>query len=298
MTDYLLLKGVDKLYYALVTQDDASAYAAGTPVVLAPLKAAVQSPKVNTKTDYYDNQPMFNLTGEGETKIKLDVTQLPLSVQAALLGKEYDSTNDSLYDNGGTAPYVAIGFRAKNSDGTYTYVWYLKGNFAPYEEEANTETDSPEPKGVSLEYTAINTVKTWALSASVTGSIKRRVSRKAADGATWFDSVQIPEYSAPSALTCTPSPIDGATGQSTTVAITLTFNNALAGGNIENGVSLVRVDTGAQIAITRSLNAARTVLTLGHSALTATKQYFIVVPGIKDVFGQSLADAVYDFTCS
>lgn len=298
MTDYFLLKGVDKLYYALVTQDDASAYAAGTPAVLAPLKLAVQSPKINTKTDYYDNQPMFSLTGEGETKIKLDVTQLPLSVQAALLGKEYDATNESLYDSGGTAPYIALGFRAKQSDGTFKYFWYLKGTCAPYEEEANTETDSPEPKGVSIEYTAVQTVHEWALSASVTDSIKRRVSTKAADGATWFDSVQVPEYSAPSALTCTPSPADGATGQSTSVAITLTFNNPIMGGTPENGVSLARVSTLAPITVTRSWNAARTVLTLAHSALNAGQQYIIVVNGIKDTFGQSLADAVYDFTCT
>lgn len=292
---YTLLKGVDKLYYALLTQDDADAYAADTPVALAPLKVAVLTPKTNTKTEFYDNQPMFNLIGEGETKIKLDVTALPLSLRATLLGKVYDATNDSLYDNGGIPPDAALGFRAKNSDGTYTYFWFLKGNFTPFEETINTETDTPDPKGVSIEFTAVRTKYAFALSGSITDTAKARISTKQADGATWFDAVKVPVVGSPSALTCTPSPTDGATGQTTTVAITLTFNNPLA-GNAENGIVLVRVSTGAIFATTRTINAARTVVTLAHAALTSGAVYHIIVPGVTDVYGQVLADAVYDFT--
>lgn len=294
MTDYVLLNGVDQLYYAKVVQDDASAYAAGTPIRLAPMKTAVQTPKVNSKTDFYDNQPMFNLSAEGETKIKLDVTQLPVSVQADLLGKEYDAANDSMYDNGGNPPDIALGFRALNSDGTYTYFWYYKGKFMPYEEQAASKTDTPDPKGASIEYTAVRTVHQWQLSASVTDSVKRRKSTKQADGATWFDAVQVPEYIAPSALSCTPSPADGAIGQSTTVAITLVFNNALA-GDAEKGIGLLRVDTMSAVAVTRSLSADRKTVTLAHPTLVAAKTYLITLNGVRDIFGQTLADTVYDF---
>lgn len=294
MTDYTMMKGVDKLFYALVTQDDASAYAAGAPVALSPLKLAVQTPAANSKTEYFDNQPFLTMNSEGETKIKVDIAGLPLSVQAEVLGKVYDAASESLYDNGATPPNIALGWRALNSDGTYTLYWFLKGTFAPFVEEANTATDSPDPKGLSLEFTAIRTVYQWALSASVTDSVKRRVSRKAADVATWFDAVRVPVYSAPSAVTCTPSPSDGAISQTTTVAITLTFNNALRSG-AENGIVLVRADTAAIIATTRTIDAARKVVTLAHSALTAAKTYHIIVPGVVDVFGQALADVVYDF---
>ncbi len=93
---YVLLDGVDKLYYAKVTQDDAAAYAAETPVALAPMKTAVQTPKTSSKVDFYDNQPMFSMQAEGETEIKLDVTQLPLNVQADLLGKAYAGNTSAL----------------------------------------------------------------------------------------------------------------------------------------------------------------------------------------------------------
>jgi phi13 family phage major tail protein len=294
MTDYTMMKGVDKLYYALVTTDDAGAYAADAPVALAPLKLAVQTPASASQTEYFDNQPFLTLSSEGETKIKVDVAGMPLSVQAAILGKVYDSTTESLYDNGGTPPNVALGWRAKNSDGTYTLYWFLKGNFMPFEEEAETEGEKPVPKGLSLEYTAVRTVHEFVLDGSITASVKRRVSRKAADVATWFDAVRSPSYGAPSALTCTPSPVDGAAAQSTSVAITLTFANPIRGG-AENGVMLVRADTAAAIAVTRSMNAARTVLTLAHATLTAAKTYHIALASVYDVYGQALGDTVYDF---
>ncbi len=294
MTDYTLIKGVDKLYFALVTQDDAFGYAADTPVALAPLKLAVQTPKTNSKTEYYDNLPMFPMNAEGETPIKLDIAMLPLDIQALILGKVYDAVNDSLYDNGGTAPNCALGWRAKNSDGTYTYYWFYKGIFKPFEESANSETDSPDPKGLSLEFTAVRTIYQFALDGSITDNTKRRVSRKQADGPTWFDGVQVPVVGAAPAFTVTPSPVDGATAQAVGVAITLTFSNAIAGG-AERGIGLVREDTQAAIAVTRSVSANRKVVTLAHANLTAAKTYLIAVNGVKDIYNQTLADVVYDF---
>lgn len=295
MTDYTMFKGVDKLYYALVTQDDANAYAAGAPAALAPLRLAVATPAANAKTEYFDNQPMFNFNSEGETKIKVEIAGLPLSVQAAILGKVYDATNESLYDNGGTPPDCALGWRAKNSDGTFTLYWFLKGTFVPFEEENATDTDTPDPKALTLEFTAVRTVYAFALDGSITDSVKRRVSRKQADVAAWFDAVKVPVVGAPSAVTCTPSPADGAVGQSASVAITLTFNNPLA-GNAENGIVLVRASTAAIFATTRTVNAARTVVTLAHAALTSAAVYHIIVPGAVDVYGQALANVVFDFT--
>lgn len=294
MSDYVLVKGVDKLYYALVSQDDASAYAAGTPTPLAPLKLAVQTPATNSKTEYYNNDPMFPMTSEGETKIKLDIAVLPLADEAALLGKAYDVANDSIYDTSATPPDIAIGYRAKNHDGTYTLYWFLKGNVMPFSEEAETETDTPSPKGLSLEFTAIRTKHAFTVDGGEARPVKRRKSRKQADMATWFDAVQVPEYSAPSALTCTPSPADGAAAQATNVAITLVFNNPLA-GDAEKGIGLLRSDTMASIAVTRSLSADRKTVTLAHSALTAAKTYLISVNGARDVYGQALADVVFDF---
>lgn len=296
MTDYTLIAGVDKLYYALVTQDDVNAYAAGTPAPLAPLKTAVATPTVNTKTDYYDNQPMFVNTAEGETKIKIDITQLPLDIQAELLGKVYDATTESLYDNGGTPPDCALGFRALLSDGTYKLFWFLKGKFTAPEEESNTKTDSPEPKGVSMEYTAVRTTYQFALSGSVTDSAKRRVSLKQSDVASWFSNVQVPVVGSPSALSLTPVPTDNATSVSVSANQTLTFNNAL-NGNALLGISLIKASDDSIVPASITIDAARKVITINPTSnLTATTEHYISVRNVTDIYGQTYADTLISFT--
>lgn len=289
--------GLSDLYYALVTQDDASAYAAGTPVIFAPAVAASHKPKSSSKIQYADDGAFDNLTSEGETEIELEVTGIPLSVLAVVLGRVYDAATGRMFDNSSAVPPdVALGFRSKKSNGAYKYFWYLKGKFSTPEEEQGTQGESPEPKTIKIKFTAVKTIKTFVMG-GVTDGAKRVMGDTDIAGfsaTTWFSNVQVPVAGSPSAFTCTPSPVDGATAQSTSVTITLTFSNALAGG-MEDRVMLIRVDTAAPIALTKTLNAARTVLTLGHAALTAAKTYHITLSVIKDVYGQTLADTVYDF---
>jgi phi13 family phage major tail protein len=297
MSNYKSVLGVDMLYYALVTQDTAAGYVAGTPAYLAPLANVSVKPKTSSKMQYFDNVAMESLLSEGESEGEIEIQGLPLDLKATLLGKTWDSTNKRMYDDGGIPPYVALGYRALKSDGNYIYYWYLKCQFAPPDEEAATKADSPDPKTTKLKVTAIYTTYLFDVDGSNSRSVKKNEADTAITGVdvdTWFDAVQTPVPGSVSAVTCTPSPADGATNQTTSVAITLTFNNALAGG-AENGIGLVRSDTMAAISVTRSVNAARTVVTLEHSALTSAKTYLIVVTGVRDISGQALADVVYDF---
>lgn len=291
--------GLRDLYYALVTQDDANAYAAGTPAYFAPAVNATQEPASNAKTQYADDGPFDTMTSEGETKVELEATAIPLSVLALVLGKGFDAATGRMFDNGGTPPDVALSFRSVKSNGKYKYFQYLKGKFSSPSEEQSTKTDSPEPKTTKITFTAVKTIYQFDLG-DVNDGVKRVVGDEDATGfsaANWFDAVQVPSVGAPSAITCTPSPADGASSQAVGVTITLTFNNPISGG-AEKGIGLLRSDTQAAIAVTRSINAARTIVTLAHSNLTAAKTYLITVNGVVDVYGQALADVVYDFATS
>lgn len=299
MTDnYKSILGADNLYYAIVTQDDGDAYAAEAPVYLAPLANIAVKPKVGTKIQYFDNIPMESLFSEGESEAEIEIQGLPLDRKAELLGKTFDAVNQRMYDDGGIPPYVALGYRALKSDGTYKYYWYLKCQFATPDDEAATKTDTPDPKSIKLMVKALYTTYLFDVDGSNDRSVKKVEIDTAISGAdvtTWFDDVQIPSPSADPSFTLTPAPADGAVSQSVNVAITLTFSNPLRGG-AENGIALLRSDTQAAISVTRSINAARTVVTLAHSALTAAKTYLITVNGVRDIYGQTLADVVYDFT--
>jgi phi13 family phage major tail protein len=288
--------GLRDLYIALVTQDDADAYAADSPQAFAPAVNASHKPTSSSKTQYADDGVFDVMMAEGETEIALEVTAIPLDMLALVLGKEFDAATGRMFDNVGMPPDVALSFRSIKSNGSYKYFQYLKGKFSTPEEEQATKTDSPEPKTIKISFTAIKTTHEFELD-GVTEGVKRVVGDEDAagfDGSTWFDAVQVPVAGSPAAFTCTPSPVDGATNQAVSVAIVLTFSNPLA-GNVENGVALVRQDNSSAITLTRSLNAARTVLTLGHANLTAAKTYNIVLAGVTDMYGQVLADTVYDF---
>jgi phi13 family phage major tail protein len=288
--------GVDKLYYAEI-EDSADAYTPGTPAPLAPLAKITLKPKSSSKTSYYDNAASGGHFAEGETEGDIEIQGLELEVETALMGRFWDSVNKRQYDDGGTPPYFAVGYRALKSDGTYKYYWYQKCQFMPIEEEAETKTDTPNPKVTKLKIIAYYTEYIFDVgdgNPRPFKKVKGDTSVTGFDASTWFDAVQTPDTPSASAVTCTPSPADGATSQATSVAITLTFNNALRLG-AENGIGLIRVDTGAAISVTRSIDAARKVVTLTHSALTAAKTYHINVTGVTDIHGQAFADNVYDF---
>ena len=171
--NYKSYVGVDQVYYALVTQDDESAYAAGTPAYLAPVMHVAQAPKVSSKVQYADNQPFDAMSAEGETELDVEITGLPHSVEAVILGKIWDEVNDRLYDHGGQAPYVALGFRAKKSDGTYRYYWFLKGQFSAPSEEQATQADAPDPKSIKVKFTAVRTVYEFGLDGGTTVACQR-----------------------------------------------------------------------------------------------------------------------------
>jgi len=292
--------GVDSIYYALVTQDDADAYAAGAPAAFAPAMTIAQAPKSNSKTQYADNQPFDVMSSEGETELDVEVTGLSPQLLATILGRVYDVASGRMFDNGGTPPDIALGFRAKKRGGFYRYYWFLKGAFLSPSEEQATETDTPDPKSAKLKFVAVRTIHLFDLigDASLMDSVKRVVGETSDtnfSATTWFDAVQSPVAGSPASFTVTPSPADAATGVAVTVSPTLTFSNPIA-GNAENGI-IITTAAGVPVALARTLNAARTIVTLNPTSnLGAAAEHLIIVPGVTDIYGQALADTVVNFT--
>ena len=289
--------GVDKIYYALVTTDNESSYVAGAPAVFAPAMNIAQAPKSNSKVQYADNQPFDSMSSEGETELDIEVTGVKLDDLATVLGRVYNAAVGRMFDNGGTPPDVALGFRAKMRGGFYRYYWFLKGAFSSPPEEIATETDTPDPKSIKLKFTAVRTIKQFALNGSITDSVKRLVgdtSDSTFSATTWFDAVQTPTIGAVSELTCTPSPADNATGVAVSVSPTLTFNNALRTG--VTGIQLVSA-AGNVVASAITIDAANLVVTINPNAdLSASTAYIITVSGVTDIYGQALALTAYNFT--
>lgn len=303
MTKQYSVVGVDSVYYALVTQDDESNYVAGTPQQLSQAMEIKGTPAASSETQFADNMEHDIVTVEGPTTIELIVPNMAEEILAELLGAVYDSATGRIFDdaNPTEAPYFALGYRFKKRNGSYRYRWYLKCRAEKPMEEGVSESDKVNLKTTTLKVTAVKTAYQFDLLGD--GSRMSGVKRVHGDedlpdfdGATWFDAVQTPVAGTPDAFTLTPVPADGATGVSVSANLTLTFSNPLAGGR-EAGITLIDLDTQAMVALARTINAARTVVTLNpNSNLGAATDYAIIIHDVVDIHGQALTDTVVNFT--
>lgn len=294
--EYKSTVGLDSLYIAEVTADSATAYTADTPEYFAPAAEASLATSSKMETQYADDQPYDVMVAEGETTISLTVTGIPSEMYAKVLGKTFDAATGQVWDNGGTPPDMALGFRAKKSNGSYRYYWFLKGKFAPPGFETATQRDTPDPKTTKITYTAIKTTYPFDI-----GSTNETVLKVMGDTDTtnfsatgWFSQVITPVASTPSALALSSSdPADGATGVVVSVSISLVFNNALRDNAIYN-VVLSKAD-GTLVACTNSLDAAKTTMTVNPDANMSASTVHILAIGVEDIYGQDL-QAVVNFT--
>jgi phi13 family phage major tail protein len=293
--EYRSVIGLDSVYVATVTTDDAASYVAGTPVYFAPALEATIEPTVNAVTQYADDAPYDAMITEGETAITVNVTGLPLETIALITGKVFDAASGRLWDNpSATPPYMALGFRTIKANGSYRYYWFLKGRFTAPKEAATTKGDTPEPKPNELTFTAINTVRPFTMGA-VTASVKRVVGDTDTtnfSATSWFSQVRTPAATTPSALALSSStPADAATGVSVSANQTLTFNNTLPASAIYN-VALLAATNAVIVAATYTLDADRKVMTINPDSNLTGSTGYIITYAVTDVYGQTLRGAI------
>lgn len=140
--------GISNLHYAKMTTEDTATTNPVYGTIQAPscgiVSADVQVSS-NTAKLYADNILWDSETAMGDITLNLDVADLPLSVQADLLGHTYDSTAGTLIKKStDTAPYVAIGFEFLMASGKKLCVWLYKGKFEEPNQTGNTKGENTE----------------------------------------------------------------------------------------------------------------------------------------------------------
>lgn len=295
--------GVDNVYYALVTQDDDSNYVAGTPAKLTQAMEIKSTPTVSSETQFADNTAHDIVSAEGPTELELMAPNIAEETLAELLGAVYDTATGRIFDDAdpSQAPYFALGYRFKKRNGKYRYRWYLKCQAQKPAEEGVSESDKVNLKTATLKVTAVKTTYKFDL----LGDASRMAGVKRVHGdedlpdfsaTSWFSAVQTPVAGSPASFTVSTVPADAATGVAVTADVVVTFSNALAGGR-EAGITLVNADTFAPVAVARSINSTRKVVTLNPSSnLGASTDYIVVIHDVVDIHGQALTDTVVNFT--
>lgn len=150
-------RGVDNLYIAKITQDDAEGYTCETPIHLSPVAEIGKTTEASNEAHYYDNKAMIVVSSESADTISITMAPLHLDKLAKVIGKSFDETTGMLVDSNRKNEYFALMYRTKGTDGKYRYVSRLKGTFSIPEETNTTEDDGTETTNSSIEFTGIYT---------------------------------------------------------------------------------------------------------------------------------------------
>ena len=133
--------GLKNLYYAEMLTDTTSSTTYDTPTKLAGLISVDISPSSNTNTLYADDGPYEAAESLGSVEVTIEVADLTLAAQAALLGHSV-SAGVMTYTTSDAAPYVALAFESQKANGETRYIKLYKGKFAEPETNHQTKGDS------------------------------------------------------------------------------------------------------------------------------------------------------------
>jgi len=134
--------GLDKLYYAKITEAENGEETYDKPVQLAKAMSADLSVELAEATLYADDGAAEIVKEFKSGKLTLGVDDIGSTVASDLSGATIDANGVivSASEDGGTP--VAVGFRAKKSNGKYRYFWLYRVKFGIPAANMATKGDS------------------------------------------------------------------------------------------------------------------------------------------------------------
>jgi len=190
--------GLDKLFYAKITEDADGNETYGTPAQLAKAMTADLSVELAEATLYADDGAAEIVKEFKSGTLSLGVDDLGGTVASDLTGSTIDEKGVviSAAEDGGTP--VAVGFRAKKSNGKYRYFWLYRVKFGIPATALATKGDSitfstPTIEGTIMRRNKIDAVNKHPWKAEVTEGD----SKVSAETITnWYKEVYEPSYTA------------------------------------------------------------------------------------------------------
>lgn len=164
MADVFEYRGVEGLVIAEVTGDDdedGGGYVTGKVEPLFPVAEIGKTTEHSNDVHYYDNKALIVIAGEGPDEITITGAGLTLEKMAKISGKSFDATTGALIDGPRQVRHFALGYKTKDTDGHFRYVWRLKGVFSIPDSTNKTEDNGTEANGTELTYTGIYTNHTF-----------------------------------------------------------------------------------------------------------------------------------------
>ena len=187
--------GLDRLYYAKITENDAGEETYGTPSQLAKAISADLSVELAEATLYADDGASEIVKEFKSGTLSLGIDDIGAEIASALSGATIDKNGVVISgsDDGGNP--VAVAFRARKSNGKYRYYWLYRVKFGIPATNLQTKGDSisfqtPTIEGTIMRRNKVDYNNNHPWKAEVTegteGTSQIIVN-------TWYDSVYEPE---------------------------------------------------------------------------------------------------------
>jgi len=255
--------GLDRLFYANITEDENGIETYGPPKIMAKAMTAELSVELIEAILYADDGASEIVKEFNSGTLTLGIDDIGSLVAQDLTGSKIDSNNVvvSRSEDGGKP--VAIGFRAKKANGRYRYFWLYRVIF-------NIPTTSLATKGESITFSSPTIEGTVFRRNKLDGENKHPWKAEVTEGDTgvaqetissWFTTVYEPDFSPVTpTITVTTQPVEltevvegSITGSLSVVASTNTsypvtyqwYENSVdstSGGSIINGETSASLD--------------------------------------------------------
>ena len=270
-------RGVDKLYYARILQDDAAGFICDTPRRLSPVAEIAKSTDSSNEAHYYDNKPLIVVASESADTIVITMAPPELSVLADIIGKGFDSATGMMIDGPRANDYFAIMYRTKGTDGAYRYVSRLKGTFNIPEEDNSTENDGTDTTNTQITFTGIMTEHEFAKGVYKNGAWQAGSAKGVVvderyclvDFDDWFNAIQTPDSVQPStAKHVTAVALDQSTLSLTAGGATATLEATITPADADN-LNINWSTSNANVAIVDGVGKV-TPIAEGEAVITVT----------------------------
>ena len=134
--------GLDKLYYAKITEGTNGEETYGTPVQLAKAIKADLSVELAEATLYADDGPAEIVKEFKSGKLSLGIDDIGTTAAEDLTGAKIDDNHVVISGSEDGGSPVAVGFRAKKANGKYRYFWLYRVVFGIPAANLATKGDS------------------------------------------------------------------------------------------------------------------------------------------------------------
>lgn len=189
--------GLDMLYYAKITEDDEGNESYEIPEKLAKAMSADLSVELAEATLYADDGAAEIVKEFKSGTLSLGVDDIGASVASDLTGSTIDTNGVVISTSEDGGDPVAIGFRAKKSNGKYKYFWLYRVKFGIPATALATKGDSisfstPTIEGTILRRNKLDGANKHPWKAEVT---EGDITVTAATITNWYKEVYEPSYS-------------------------------------------------------------------------------------------------------